>query len=78
MRAAAGLILAALLGGCATPAPIVIKLRPDPVYLADCPHPDVDVSTNGGIATGLLAYRTALDLCNNDKEALREWDKGVP
>jgi hypothetical protein len=51
------------------------QVRTLPPYLEDCLHPVVDTSTNGGLARGLLAYRRALRVCNDDKAALREWHK---
>jgi hypothetical protein len=41
--------------------------------MADCAKPSVDVSTNAGIAQGLLDYSHALNNCNTDKALLREW-----
>jgi hypothetical protein len=68
------LVLVSALSACAS-APEVVKLKPPVDLLQDCPHPTVATATNGDLARGILAYREALTLCNNDKAALREWDK---
>lgn len=65
--------LAMLMSGCATATPEVVKQYPPTDLLADCQHPVIDVTKNKGLAEGILAYRAALDKCNNDKAALREW-----
>lgn len=61
--------------GCAALTPEVVKQYPPTDLLADCPHPVINVTKNKGLAEGILAYRDALDKCNNDKAALREWQK---
>lgn len=43
--------------------------------LAECPAPAMDVGTNGRMAATLNNYRWALKACNDDKAALREWQK---
>lgn len=75
MRALACVLAAILLAGCATRPPQVVKLYPPASLLADCAHPDIQTGTNGDLARGILSYRAALDTCNNDKAALREWAK---
>ncbi len=69
-----GVLLA--LAGCGVTIPQASQ--PPASLLEDCPHPEVRFSTNGELAEGLLAYREALILCNNDKSALREWAKEGP
>jgi hypothetical protein len=64
----------ALLTGCSTTK--VLRELPPPELLRDCLAPIVDISTNGGLAQGLLNYDDALKRCNLDKEALRDWAKG--
>lgn len=75
MRVLALVLGALLLAGCATRAPEVVKLTPPASLLADCEHPVINVTKNKGLAEGIVAYREALDKCNNDKAALREWSK---
>jgi hypothetical protein len=75
MRVLALVSAAILSTGCATRSPEVAKQYPPTDLLADCPHPVVNVTKNKGLAEGILAYRQALDKCNNDKAALREWQK---
>ena len=56
----------------------------DPTYplaylMKDCPGPSWPVSgTNGDLTRMLQGYQLALDLCNSDKAALREWAEGRP
>lgn len=64
---------ALILSGCGTfKAPVVIKAEPPFELMQDCPIPEVDKRTNGGLAKGIQDLRGALVLCNNDKAALRE------
>ena len=42
--------------------------------LAACPGYDGPLDTNGDLANAYLAERQALAACNDDKEALREWN----
>lgn len=67
--------LAALLvlGGCATPAPVVVKLYPPSELTQDCLHPTYAVRTNRDLADGIIAYQDALVKCNIDKASLRAW-----
>ena len=69
MRFLYAILAAAALAGCATGAH---RYPPDSL-LQDCLRPKVDVSTNAGLAEGVLDYDEALRLCNLDKKALREW-----
>lgn len=43
--------------------------------LLDCPEPEIRASTNGELARSLQRFRWALRSCNDDKAALREWQK---
>jgi hypothetical protein len=43
--------------------------------LADCPYVAEKIKTNGELAWTILEYRKALELCNLDKQSLREWAK---
>lgn len=54
------------------------RALPPAALLAECPHPDLDIQTNGDLLRGLRAYEQALALCNIDKQALREWAKDKP
>lgn len=45
-----------LLTGCASTYVVNEPVR--------CEHPLVDVRTNGGMASGLLLYKDAIDQCN--------------
>lgn len=60
--------------GCTVP-PVYIRELPPAVLLEDCEEPAPDVSTNAGLAQYALRLRSALRMCNNDKEALRDWAK---
>lgn len=66
----AGLCVAFL---TACTAPQIVRELPPPELLRDCPAPLVDITTNGGLALGLLSYHDALARCNIDKKALRDW-----
>ena len=61
---------AALLTGCGTTK--IVRDTPPAELLRDCPVPLVDITTNAGLAKGLLSYDDALKRCNLDKKALRE------
>lgn len=73
----AGLVVA--LTGCASapPPPNTVRVGPPAPLLADCPTPELQLDTNGALAAGILTLRRALDDCNADKSALREWAKGL-
>lgn len=77
-RAATWVLLGLILGtlfGCASPMPtirIVSRLPPQEL-LADCPTVAEKLSTNGGLAETILAYRASLSTCTIDKHDLREW-----
>lgn len=64
-----------LMASCATVAPNTTRLLPPADLLADCPIPGLDPSTNGALVQGILDLRLALQGCNADKAALREWAK---
>lgn len=72
--AAVGL-MALLLAGCSTPPARVLRDLPPQDLLQDCEEPTSPLQTNRHLAEHILALRTALRLCNNDKAALREWAK---
>ena len=58
--------------GCAT-APMPQRDLPPLALLEPCEEPVAVLSTNQALVEYTLALRTALRLCNNDKEALRDW-----
>lgn len=62
------------LSGCAT-APEFREARdlPPAQLLQECEAPSPIVTTNGDLARYILALKQALNLCNDDKAALREW-----
>jgi len=68
-------LCALLCASCATVAPKVERLTPPIELLRECPSPEYDKTTNGGLANGLERFKAALGLCNADKAALREWSK---
>lgn len=53
------LCLTLLCTGCATQR-IVVPCKPT----IQCPHPEIDPSTNAGLAEAVLQYQEALDQCN--------------
>lgn len=60
------------LTGCAS---MQLAGAPPAHLLLDCPEPEIRASTNGELARSLQRYRWALRSCNDDKAALREWQK---
>jgi len=66
--------LALLLAGCGSlPHPEVRVLTPPEDLLRDCPFAARPLATNKDLAEAYLEVRSVLQLCNNDKAALREW-----
>lgn len=43
--------------------------------MADCLIPEGDPKTNGELADDNVALLNAIGVCNDDKHALREWDR---
>lgn len=68
------LALLLLLPGCATQVTYLRELPPVEL-MANCPEVVEQYKTNGELANTVLAYRKALELCNLDKQSLREWAK---
>lgn len=64
-------LLVASLSACSTTK--YVRELPPVDLLAHCQGPLEEVSTNGGLARTIVAYRKVLALCNIDKESLREW-----
>lgn len=75
IRRVPALLLLAALAGCATKPPQVVRIAPPEPLLAPCKAPDVDLRTNRALAESFLAIRRALQECDDDKTALREWAK---
>lgn len=68
-----GLFLS-LLVGCSSTKPVVYKRElPPQELLAECPYVREELTTNGGLARTILAYRASISTCNTDKASLREW-----
>lgn len=65
--------VALFLTGCFATTPQVIKSLPPVELLQDCATSEVDKTTNGGLAQGILDLRKDIKVCNNDKAALRDW-----
>lgn len=72
-RIPTGLLLLSLtLFGTACSVPV--KSLPPDTLLQDCEHAAEPAErTQGALAGYAIAERQALDLCNTDKKALREW-----
>ena len=68
------LALSLVLSGCASiPGPLPQEpLRPDVALLVPCEDPEGSAETNGLLAQWLLAYRGALQQCNNQIEAFNK------
>lgn len=72
-------LIAPFLLACTTlspPPPPPVKLLPPVELLQDCPVPHLIGRTNRFLAEGYEARGTALEACNADKKALREWANG--
>lgn len=72
LRSLPFLVLLAL-AGCATK--YAQQTLPPEHLLLPCPVPAVQAETNGALARTVLAFKRALQDCNDDKAALREWAK---
>lgn len=68
------LIASVWASGCAAP-PVYVRELPPAVLLEDCEEPVSTLETNKDLAQWALALRSALRVCNNDKQALRDWAK---
>jgi hypothetical protein len=71
-------LLGAFLGlsGCATTG--IPGQQPVPEeFLAQCRAQEVEILTNGDLARSHRALREALERCNLDKQAIREWSERV-
>jgi hypothetical protein len=77
-KLSSGLLMPFLLflTGCQTLQPITVhdKVRLPVELLQQCLHPELDVTTNRGLALGILSYQDALDRCNIDKAKIKELD----
>lgn len=68
-------VLVALLGllvGCSAPLK-TIRLLPPNELVQDCIAPEVVAGTNKDLANSIILLGDALELCNIDKKALRDW-----
>lgn len=74
LRSALAGALVAPLMGCAM-QPTITWAPPPQELLADCPIPMDPIPTNGDLARRDAARKAALEACNADKAALREWAK---
>lgn len=54
---------------------LVQHSSPPAWIMADCLIPEGDPATNGELAEYNLALLNAIGVCNDDKAALREWDR---
>jgi len=66
-------LLVALLTACSTTK--YVRELPPQELLAACPLVLEELTTNGGLARTILAYRASIGTCNIDKQSLREWAK---
>lgn len=64
-------LLALFLTACSTTQ--IVREKPPAELLVDCNTVVEDVRTNGALTKTIIAYRSALRLCNIDKRSLREW-----
>lgn len=71
-------LLALMLTGCGSIRPPEVRvLTPPGALLEDCKYTETPLNTNADLARAYLGLRNALDLCNDDKAALREWSATV-
>jgi hypothetical protein len=67
-------LLALMLAGCGTVRPPEVQvLVPPAALLQDCVYVAPPLRTNGELVQAYVALQGVLALCNDDKEALREW-----
>ena len=67
-------LLALMLTGCAHHGPQVPEiLLPPQDLMQECSFRERVLVTNADLARAYLEARGALELCNNEKAALREW-----
>lgn len=77
MSVLALLTLLQLVTGCASTQTVyktnTIYRNPPAYLLADCPAPEYTGTQWGDVAAYAGEVQTMLDICNTDKELLREW-----
>lgn len=66
-------LLALVLVGCGSVPAKVEKMVPPVELLADCPIQEPTFRTNRELAEYAQGLKYALESCNHDKSALREW-----
>jgi hypothetical protein len=64
------------LSGCQS-APKLQPVSPPSEYLQDCVKPKPTGRTNAALAEYALGLSDALDRCNADKAALRDWSASI-
>jgi hypothetical protein len=71
-RAVAAMAVFLALGGCGHFS--ATRVAPPPAALLQpCPRPALEGPLNGDLARAFLLRGQAIDACNDDKAALREW-----
>jgi hypothetical protein len=73
LRARSLLLIGLLVGLVGCNSTIPHKVLPPVELIADCPESSIDVTTNAGLANGIVSLRGDLKRCNVDKASLREW-----
>ena len=79
-----GVMLSFLIASAACSTPKVLvktdvqKQYPPPTLTQPTDLPASDIRTNGDLLNALQAARAAVDACNADKAALRDWAEEVP
>lgn len=58
---------------CACSLTEVQRLKPPAVLLLDCPTVAFTGQTYGDLVQHAISLKEAIDLCNQDKAALRKW-----
>lgn len=70
---AAGLLAGLLMASCAQVSPLTAV--PPAGLLGPCTAPSRSLKTNADLVLHVLDLRTALQSCDDDKTALREWSR---
>ena len=67
------LFVLAVLSGCASSTYTTVKAYPPVDLVQDCNVTPYGVETNADLARAITSLKGAMQLCNNDKKALRLW-----